>query len=240
MNLRMDLKIVRPYNTASTMERMLSSRMTTSPLSLATSAPLPMAKDTSALRRAGLSLTPSPVIPTTRPSRCPHSTSLTLSAGRARVTTLSVGRRAASSLSDNCLICSLVITASRASLLLLLLLRSSGNSPTSLATAVAVSVRSPVTITTWMPALCASSMLARASSRTVSLTANAPRKTRLVPASWKGCPGVIACVVVATDRTRAPAALAWSMVAKTCCRCWSVMGTTTPAPPPAELLLLKS
>ena len=79
--------MVRPYQMASLMDLKLSSRMTILPASLAASVPLPMAKPTSARFKAGESLTPSPVMPTTRFISWQRRTIRDLSVGRARAMT---------------------------------------------------------------------------------------------------------------------------------------------------------
>ena len=66
-NLRMLSYTLRPHIMALTMELNLSSRMTMSEAPLATSVPSPIARPTSAALRAGASLVPSPVTPTTSP-----------------------------------------------------------------------------------------------------------------------------------------------------------------------------
>jgi hypothetical protein len=66
-NLRRFSKTLRPHRMADTVETKLSSTITTSDASRATCEPEPMAKPTSAFFRAGASLTPSPVMPTTSP-----------------------------------------------------------------------------------------------------------------------------------------------------------------------------
>ena len=64
-------KIARPSSTAATIDAKLSSASTMSAASLDTSVPvMPMATPMSAVRRAGASLTPSPVIATMLPRRC--------------------------------------------------------------------------------------------------------------------------------------------------------------------------
>mmetsp|Transcript_11381 Transcript_11381/g.22901 ORF Transcript_11381/g.22901 Transcript_11381/m.22901 type:complete len:201 (-) Transcript_11381:912-1514(-) len=95
-NLRIVLKMVRPYKIALIIELSRLSRITISEASFATSAPCPIAKDTSAFLRAALSLMPSPVIPTTFPALppqcCATVTSLALSLGNARATTARRGK----------------------------------------------------------------------------------------------------------------------------------------------------
>ena len=159
--------MVRPYQMASLMERKLSSRMTILPASLAASVPLPMAKPTSARFRAGESLTPSPVMPTTRFSSWHRRTIRDLSVGRARAMTRMRGMIFFTSSSDSSLSWAEVrATSSRAR-----------SSPASRAMATAVSSRSPVIMTTWMPAFCTSAMASRASGRTSSRMPTRPMRT---------------------------------------------------------------
>ena len=85
MNLRMLSKTTRPSRTAPTIVAKLSSCSTMSPASLVTSVPvMPIATPMSACLSAGASLTPSPVIATTSPSRCSASTMRSLSSGDTR------------------------------------------------------------------------------------------------------------------------------------------------------------
>ena len=141
MNFRMLLKMVRPYRIARAMEAKLSLRITISPASLATSVPLPIAKPTSAFLRAGASLMPSPVMPATSPIDWASCTSRLLSDGRARATTRSFGSSAFTSSSLIAASSALVITAP-------LCRPFSLSSPASRAMAAAVSLLSPVIITT--------------------------------------------------------------------------------------------
>ena len=64
INFLILLNIVLPNSTALEIDRKLSSNITISLAYLATSVPLPILKPTSALFKAGASLTPSPVMPT--------------------------------------------------------------------------------------------------------------------------------------------------------------------------------
>ena len=123
----------------------------------AASAPPPIANPTSARFRAGASFTPSPVIPTTILSRCASRTRRLLSDGIALATTHSRGSIFITSLS--------VICASSVELITFLPLV---KSPASSAIAAAVSARSPVIITTCIPARVTSAIAARASERTSS------------------------------------------------------------------------
>ena len=152
------LNMVRPYRIAFLMDAKLSSRMVISPASLATSVPLPMAKPTSAFFSAGESLTPSPVIPTTSSSSCASLTRRLLSVGKALETTRRCGRMAFISSSLFSAISADVSATSSGS----------ASSPASFAMAHAVSFRSPVTMTTWIPARCTSRMASLASIRTLS------------------------------------------------------------------------
>ena len=138
-----------------------------SPASRAASVPLPIAKPTSARRRAGESLTPSPVMPTTRFICCARRTMRDLSVGRARAITRSCGRTRCTAASSICARSLLVRTSSP----------SARRRPASRAIATAVSRRSPVTMTTWMPAACTSAIAARASGRTSSRIAAKPMST---------------------------------------------------------------
>mmetsp|Transcript_4769 Transcript_4769/g.13710 ORF Transcript_4769/g.13710 Transcript_4769/m.13710 type:complete len:201 (+) Transcript_4769:2414-3016(+) len=100
-NLRMLLNTDRPHSTALTMDRKLSSRITMSAASLATSVPaIPMARPTSDSFRAGASLVPSPVTATTSPISFSRCTSLNLSAGLLRARTWTVGSSSLSSSSE--------------------------------------------------------------------------------------------------------------------------------------------
>ena len=130
-----------------------------SPASFATSVPVPIANPTSAFLSAAASLIPSPVIPVTMPEACASRTRRLLSVGNARATTRSRGSRAvtcASVIADN----SLPVTASGASPSGVGVIR-----PASSATAFAVSMLSPVIITTWIPASVTSRIAAGTSFR---------------------------------------------------------------------------
>ncbi len=117
--------------------------MTISLASLAISVPLPMANPTSAVFRAGASLIPSPVMPTTMSRLWAMLTSRFLSEGTALATTRSSGSRTMSSSSDILFRSSLVNTA---------FLSFSFINPASRAMAKAVSLLSPVIMTTCTPA----------------------------------------------------------------------------------------
>ena len=160
-------------------ERKLSSRMTISPASRAASVPLPIANPTSARRSAGESLTPSPVMPTTRFIFCESRTIRDLSVGSARAMTRSCGSTRCTSSSRIWARSLLVRTKSP----------SARKSPASRAIATAVSRRSPVTMTTCTPAACTSVIAARASGRTSSRIAAKPIRTTSALISFfrKGC-----------------------------------------------------
>ena len=134
--------MVRPYQIASLIDLKLSSRITILPASFAASVPLPIAKPTSALLSAGESFTPSPVIPTTRFISWQRRTILDLSVGSALAITLMFGIMLFTTSSLMELSCALERATSVEVL----------RRPASFAIATAVSRRSPVIITTWMPA----------------------------------------------------------------------------------------
>ena len=158
------------------MLRKLSSKITISPASLATSVPLPMAKPTSARLRAGASLTPSPVIPTTKFFSWANLTNRSLSSGKALATTLSLLKFSFISPS--------LIAASSADVHTSSF--SETNKPASRAMAMAVSFLSPVIITTCTPACCTCAIASTASGRTSSRIATTP--TRVKPFSRSSCP----------------------------------------------------
>ena len=120
----------------------MSSKITISLASFATSVPLPIAKPTSAFFKAGASFTPSPVIPTTKPISSDNLTNLLLSCGRERANTFSLGKIIFTSSSVFSFNSSEVNTIS----LLLVII------PTSFAIATAVSLLSPVIIIVFIPA----------------------------------------------------------------------------------------
>ena len=159
-NLPTDFDIVLLFNTQSLMEVKLLFKMTTSPASCATAVPSPMANPISACFNAGASLTPSPVIPQTLSSCCEIETSLFLSSGFALLTTRRFGSFFFNSSSDICSNSSCVRTTSFCS---------SFKIPASFAMATAVSSASPVTMTTWIPALFKISTVSTASVLTLSL-----------------------------------------------------------------------
>ena len=86
-------KTLRPSSTARTIVVKSSSVSTTSAASLVTSVPEPIATPTSALLRAGASLTPSPVMATTSPAACSALTMRCLCPGETRAYTEQVFAR---------------------------------------------------------------------------------------------------------------------------------------------------
>ena len=198
------------------MEAKLSLRMTISPASLATSVPLPIAKPTSAFFRAGASLIPSPVMPTTSSISCAMRTRRLLSVGRARATTRSRGRRF--------LICSSLMPASSP------LVRTAssdlpfaGISPASRAIAAAVSRLSPVIITTCTPAPCTCWIAARASGRISSRMPTKPMRIRR-----ENCPDSSTGV---SDTANASTRIASRVISaqRPCSSCWLSMGQIRPS-----------
>mmetsp|Transcript_23162 Transcript_23162/g.59346 ORF Transcript_23162/g.59346 Transcript_23162/m.59346 type:complete len:387 (+) Transcript_23162:1106-2266(+) len=170
-NLRMLPKMQRPHSTALTMEPKLSSRMTMSDASLATSVPqMPIASPTSASFRAGASLVPSPVTATTSPCRRSNDTRRCLSAGWLRARTCSWGSigRSCSSLMPRKVGPSMTMPSSWSRL-------------HSRAMCCAVYRLSPVTILTAMPAALQTFTVSGTPARTGSLM---PRTaTRVRPSS---------------------------------------------------------
>ena len=152
-----------------------------SPASRATSVPLPMAKPTSAFFSAGASLTPSPVMPATRPCSCARRTSLVLSYGFARYSTPSRDKQSFASASES--------AANRAESSTR---RPSDRRPHSRATDAAVSPLSPVTMTTCTPAASSARTAPAASRRTRSR----------IPAMHTSVSAVSPGVPSATARTR--------------------------------------
>ena len=149
------------------MDLKLSSRITILPASFAASVPLPMAKPTSARFSAGESLTPSPVMPTTRFISWHRRTIRDLSVGSALAITRICGMIFFTSSS----LISLSCADERARSL------PPFNSPASFAIATAVSRRSPVIMTTWIPAPCTSRIASFASGRTSSRMPTRPMIT---------------------------------------------------------------
>ena len=156
---------------ASLIDLKLSSNITIFPASLAASVPLPMAKPTSARFNAGESLTPSPVMPTTRFISWHSRTILDLSVGSARAITRICGIIRFTSSSD--------ILFNWADEIAL----SSGfcKGPASFAMATAVSSLSPVIMTTCIPASCTSRIASFASLLTSSRIPTRPIRTT---SSW--------------------------------------------------------
>ena len=141
-NFRMLAWTLRPHMMLLTIELKLSSRMTMSLASLATSVPeIPMARPTWLSFSAGASFVPSPVTDTTSPHSLRSDTSRCLSFGDDRARTCSLGRTSAFRYSSS-------------------IFRNSGPSrdrpsvrmPQSAAMCLAVWMLSPVTIRTQMPA----------------------------------------------------------------------------------------
>ena len=126
-----------------------------------------MAKPTSASFRAGASLMPSPVMPTTRPACWARRTRRLLSVGSARATTRSWGI-------SSC-ICWSVMAESSPEVSICPPPRSR---PAFWAMARAVSGLSPVTITTWTPAFWILRTAAAASGRRLSRMRAKPSSTR--------------------------------------------------------------
>ena len=143
-NLPTDLAIVLELRTQSLIDVSELFKITTSPASWETAVPSPMANPISACFKAGASFTPSPVIPHTSSKLCAIDTRRFLSSGFARLTTRKSGNFVFNSSSDIDSNSSWVSTTS---------LFSSLRIPASFAIATAVSSASPVTITTWIPAL---------------------------------------------------------------------------------------
>ena len=117
---------------------MLLSKITISAASLLTSVPLPIANPTLAFFKAGASLTPSPVIPTTKCISSKTLTNLLLSLGKALAIIRIFLIFSFNFSSVNWFISELVNTKSKSDVKI----------PTSLAIEVAVSLLSPVIIIT--------------------------------------------------------------------------------------------
>mmetsp|Transcript_10395 Transcript_10395/g.33012 ORF Transcript_10395/g.33012 Transcript_10395/m.33012 type:complete len:237 (-) Transcript_10395:1933-2643(-) len=176
-NLRMLSYTERPHLTACTMEENLSSRMTMSDASLATSVPvMPMATPMSASLSAGASFTPSPVMATTSPSSLSSRTSFCLWMGSARENTRAP-------MPDSTSSCSSWGSAKKSRPVNDLRDTSSSgaNSPMSRAMLSAVSLLSPVIMNTRMPASRHSSSDGRTESRGGSRMAATP--TKVMPCS---------------------------------------------------------
>mmetsp|Transcript_25709 Transcript_25709/g.96815 ORF Transcript_25709/g.96815 Transcript_25709/m.96815 type:complete len:358 (-) Transcript_25709:153-1226(-) len=152
-NLRTLLCTERPHTTAWQMEAKLSSRMITSEAPLATSVPvMPMARPTLACLRAGPSLVPSPVAATTSSSFRRVSTSRCLSSGEERARTRSERAASRSAAGSSWRAAksrpSMTVPAGGAARSAV----AAGRMPQFRAMAVAVSMWSPVTMMTRMPA----------------------------------------------------------------------------------------
>ena len=206
MNFRMLVKIVRPYKMARAIEWKLSSRITISLDSFATSVPPPIAKPTSARFSAGESFTPSPVMPTTRFFSCARRTRRLLSDGSARATTRRAGSFSFRSSSVSAPSSDDVSTRSESLV----------KSPASRAIAVAVSCRSPVIMTTCTPALCTAAIASMDSGRTSSRMPIAP--TRVMPLSGS-VPSPRSPSYVASASTRIARSASASSSALTICTC---------------------
>lgn len=161
----------RPSSTAATMVAKLSSASTMSAASLETSVPLmPMAMPMDAWRSAGASLTPSPVIAVTSPSRLSARTRRCLSAGSARQKTRLPERSSAACCPSGSAKKARPVNVQASS-------GSPGEKmPTSLATACAVSFESPVIMMTRMPAARQAEMAPATLGRGGSRMPASPRK----------------------------------------------------------------
>mmetsp|Transcript_20494 Transcript_20494/g.67100 ORF Transcript_20494/g.67100 Transcript_20494/m.67100 type:complete len:296 (-) Transcript_20494:1437-2324(-) len=166
--------MARPSSTAATMVAKLSSARIMSAASLATSVPaMPIATPMDACCSAGASLTPSPVIAATSPSRSSCARRRCLSAGSARQKT-----RFESSSSRSC---SSVGSSKNSEPAKVRAAVASGGAsaskmPTSRAMAAAVCAESPVIITTRMPACLHRPMAVVTSGRAGSLMPTRPTK----------------------------------------------------------------
>ncbi len=199
--------MVRPSRTARTMVAKLSSVRTMLAASFATSVPEPIATPMSALRRAGASLTPSPVIATTCRRACSAVTIRSLCSGATRANTAMFGSAEASVASS--------IRSSSAPV------TASPSRPRARAIAAAVARWSPVIIFTEIPALLQSSMASRASARGGSIIPTRPTNVRSVTSLVSSCFGSKSAARrsrVATARTRSPPAARRSFSFLTPCR----------------------
>ena len=149
-------------------DRRLSSKMTISLASLATSVPDPMANPTSAFLSAGASLTPSPVIPTTRFRDWASLTRRLLSWGSERAIILRFGKIFLTSASV--FLCNSSLVIIKSSLFF--------NKPISLPIFLAVSMLSPVSIIVLIWAFSISSRPSIASFLISSLMKASPIKER--------------------------------------------------------------
>ena len=163
------LYIVLPKSTAFLTEEKLSSSITMSPASFATSVPLPIAKPTSARLSAARSFTPSPVIPATMPFCCAMRTRRLLSVGKALAITLTDGKIPLTS--SSLILCRSSDVSTTSRLL--------STIPASFAIATAVSFLSPVIITTCIPARFTSETEPFTSGRKSSRIPTKPIKIRL-------------------------------------------------------------
>src|SRR2546428_710852 len=158
----------RPSSTAATMDAKLSSVSTMSALSLATSVPvIPIATPRSDLLSAGASFTPSPVIATMCPAFFQASTMRILCSGATRAYTRIRSTSRTNSASEGFSSSS----PERARY-------PSSRIPISRATAIAVSLWSPVIITTRMPAFLQRRIASIASDRGASIMPASPRNVR--------------------------------------------------------------
>ena len=147
-----------------------SSTSTMSAASLATSVPpRPIAIPMSAVRNAGASLTPSPVMATTCPPACSASTSRSFSSGDTRANT-PVPATAAEYSASGISVSSAPVTTRRSA-------GGRWSSPSSVAMADAVVAWSPVIILTSMPAAWQAAMAEVAEARGGSSMACSPTST---------------------------------------------------------------
>ena len=180
MNLVRLSNTPRPSSTAASMVAKSSSVRTISAASLATSVPArPMATPMSALRSAGASLTPSPVMATTSPRDWNASTNRSFCSGETRANT--TARPAASAYCSGASAARSVPVSTSPS-------RWDGSMPREPATAAAVAARSPVIIFTAIPAPRAAATAAAAAGRGGSIIACSPVYTqRAAHRAGTGC-----------------------------------------------------
>ena len=168
MTRLMALYMLRPSSTAETMEPKLSSRRTMSDASFATSVPMrPIETPRSAATRDGASLTPSPVIAIISPFFLYAVMMRSLCSGVMRANTLTVRIFSASCRSER------VSISSPVSIVLPAL-----NIPASVAIACAVTLWSPVIMTTRIPAAIARRIASGTSGRSASFMPRNPTNTR--------------------------------------------------------------
>ncbi len=161
---------MRPSSTAFTMVEKLSSASTTLAASRATSVPFnPMATPTSALRRAGASLTPSPVMAISSPCFCSVAAMRNFMSGVNRAKTFTSAMAFSNSFSSSA---SNWLSVSAVFLLLL----SESIIPVSYAMAMAVLIWSPVAIITLIPACLHNATACFASGRGGSIIPARPAK----------------------------------------------------------------